>query len=235
MSLDPRTARQARKQAKREAKARLKARRAAVKAKLAEARAAQKAARAARPDVQRAERRKRVRRRLTLLALLLLLLLLRRCECDAPGEGPPPPDAAVDAAIAPDMGPDAAKPTAKKKAPRKKPIRSRIERRERPEFRNPTPPPADWLVALRIQVAARGPRMARCFEGTDRPGALEWRAVVDVERGVVSDHAFEPVLDGAQLSKKLERCLIAVLADPPYSLPPSEEIGRPRVSIIVEF
>ena len=26
-----------------------------------------------------------------------------------------------------------------------------------------------------------------------------------------------------------------VLADPPYSLPPSEETGRPRVSIIVEF
>lgn len=225
---DRRAARRAREQAQREARAAMKARRAAVKAKLAEARARR------RDDP--AARRRRLRRKLLLLALLLLLLLLRRCECETPVEGPPA-DAAVDAAVVvADMGPDAAPPAKKKKkAAPKPPIRARIGRKERPEFRNPTPPPADWLVALRIQVAARGPRLARCFEGTDRPGALEWTAVVDVERGVVSDHGFEPVLDGAQLSKALERCLIGVLSAPPYRLPAAPDAGRPRVSIIVEF
>lgn len=218
-----------RREARNAAKAAMKRRRAEVKARLA-------AARAARP-VDRAARKRSLRRRLMLLALLLLLLLLRRCECDDPPAGPAPmPDAAVDAGgPAEDMGPDAAKKPPRAKKPKKAPIEARIRGSERPEFQNPTPAPPDWLVALRIQVAARGPRMARCFEGAQQPGALQWSARVDIGRGVVSDHAFESVLGGADLSKTLERCLIGVLASPPYHLPPAPEAGQPRISIVVEF
>lgn len=219
--------RMTRREARKAAKAAMKRRRAEVKARLA-------AARAARP-VDRAARRRSLRRRLTLLLLLLLLLLLRRCECDEPPAGPMP-DAAVDAGgPASDMGIDAARKPARAKKAKPAPIEARIRGSERPEFQNPTPAPPDWLVALRIQVAARGPRLARCFEGAQQPGALQWSARVDIGRGVVSDHAFESVLGGADLSKALERCLVGVLASPPYHLPPAPEAGQPRISIVVEF
>lgn len=219
--------RPSRREARRAARRLMKQRRAEVKARLA----------AARAPADRARRRRNLRRRLVLLAILLLIyLLLRSCDCDDPPGAGPIADMGPDAAaMADDMGPDAARSRPRKKAAKPRPIEASIRGTGRPTFENPTPAPPDWLVALRIQVSARGPRLARCFEGADRPGALRWSARVDIPRGVVSDHDFEPVLGGADLSKDLRRCLVGVLADPRYHLPPAPEAGQPRISIVVEF
>jgi hypothetical protein len=96
--------------------------------------------------------------------------------------------------------------------------------------------PPLWLTSLRIQVAARSTRLAGCFEGTARPGALRWSVAVDPERGVVSDPEVEPTLAGQGLSNAQRRCVLGVLADPPYQLASGDEPATPaRVALVIEF
>ena len=203
----------------------VRARRAELRARLAEARAGQR-------------RRKSLRRRLIVLALLLLLyLLLRNCECDTPIVAPGAPDATAthpgpavvaDAALAPPV-------EAPRRAKRRRPIR--IAPTPRGELSTGTPTVPAWLAALQLQVAARGPRLATCFEGVDQPGALTWSAVVDRARGLVADQRFEPTLAGADLPPTRRACLATVLRDPPYRLPAGAddpEAGA-RITMVIEF
>jgi hypothetical protein len=141
--------------------------------------------------------------------------------------GHSPPDAAV----------AAPSPPAQRPRRRRRITHGRLTPVARPDYRNTAPSPNGWLSALRLQVSSRGPKLARCFEGTDRPGALRWRASLDVARGIAADHRFEPVLAGATLGKPLRRCLAAVLSDPPYRLPVAEgdPDGPAEVAIIIEF
>ncbi len=181
-----------------------------------------------------ADRDKR-RRRIAFFVLLVILLwlLLRGCDCEPEPEPEPGPGGPrvgvwlVDAGPAPPPPPP---PRARK--PRKK----RLKPKPRPTYEPKAPPPRSWLADFRLQVAARAPRLSRCFEGADAPGALKWTAAVDIARGVVSDHQFEAVLTGATLSKPLRRCLVGVLAKPAYRLSPDAKQPTPsRVSIIIEF
>ena len=171
--------------------------------------------------------------------MLLFYFMLRQCNC---AETPPPPVELAPVEPAPgvfllDAAPVAPLPAVKPphvaKAPRH---RGRMKPRSRPRYRNKAPSPQSWLPEFRLQVAARGPRLSRCFEGAERPGALKWTATVDTARGIVSDHHFEAVLTGATLSKTLRACLVHALSTPPYGL--STEDGRSspsRVSIVIEF
>ncbi|MCB9521790.1 MAG: hypothetical protein H6702_00240 [Myxococcales bacterium] len=222
-----------------EARRALKARRKALKHQLNQQLAQARRARAA--QRRRASRQRRLVWRLILLALLLLLYLcLRGCDCECDPGGPFGPrrgvpaarDAGPDAApaLAPDMGPPPSRPR-----PRRR-LKARTPAVERPAFHNARPPVEGWLAALRLQVAARGPRMSRCFEGSEAPGALRWTARVDVARGTVADHDFEPVLAGALITEPLRRCLVGVLSAPPFRLPPPDAPGPPaQVSILIEF
>ncbi|WNG58351.1 hypothetical protein F0U59_29125 [Archangium gephyra] len=89
---------------------------------------------------------------------------------------------------------------------------------------------------FRIQVAARSPRLAQCFSGTERPGALRWTAAVNAASGSVSDHALEPVGTGGELSGKQRDCVQGVLSSPGYRLKPEQKQDLPgRVSIVIEF
>lgn len=218
--------------ARRAARRAIRAKRAAARDQLRRARAAARETPAGR---RRARRRDR-RRRLALLALLVVIyLLLRGCDCDDPPPiDPPAPGAGAPSATPPE--PAAAPPPASPPAPRRP--RLRVEPTARPDYQNPTPAPPDWLAALRLQVAARAPRLARCFEGIDRPGALRWSAALDRSRGAVSDHRFDPVLGGVELPAALRACLAAALTAPRYTLPapdddaPAEPV---RFTIVIEF
>ena len=96
--------------------------------------------------------------------------------------------------------------------------------------------PPLWLASLRIQVAARSPRLAECFEGPTRPGTLRWSVAVDADHGVVSDPEVQPTLAGQDLSIAQRRCVLGVLADPPYQLATGDEPATPaRVALVIEF
>lgn len=179
------------------------------------------------PALERARARRARRRQRTLAAiavLLLLLLLLQRCE---PDEAPAPaPIAEVVARPAPPPAP----------APPRRPT-SKVRKQPRPPLKTEdlaTPP---WLSAFRLQVASRSTRLARCFSGVERPGALRWSALVDAGSGAVSEQALDAV-DGVVLTGPQRDCLQGVLAEPPYRLTPSKDDEHPlpaRVSLVVEF
>lgn len=183
---------------------------------------------------QRAQQPRRRKWKRWVVLVLLLLLLLMRCECDEPVEG------VVDAGlgVAPDVGAvvgDAGPPDAAASRPARRPRRAKVHlvARERPAFGKEAPEPDTWLPAFRLQVAARAPRLARCFEGAERPGALRWSAQLDPGLGLVSDQTFEPVLQGAGLSAARRACLAKVMAEPGYALEGGE--GVARVSMVIEF
>lgn len=96
---------------------------------------------------------------------------------------------------------------------------------------------APWLSAFRMQVAARGPRLGSCFEGSREPGALRWSAAIDPGSGVVSEHTLTPLQESVALRAPQKRCLLEVLSKPPYALPDvaATEATPRRVSIVVEF
>ncbi|QRO00826.1 hypothetical protein JRI60_18225 [Archangium violaceum] len=180
------------------------------------------------PAVRREKRRRRIRRVVTIAALLLLAMLVR-CEC-APSPPAPPPEPVVEPA--PEVKPKKPAPPASKP----KAFSDRMERQRRGSYQNEAQTSPSWLDDFRIQVAARSPRLAQCFSGTERPGALRWTAAVNAASGSVSDHALEPVGTGGELSGKQRDCVLGVLSSPGYRLKPEQKQDLPgRVSIVIEF
>jgi hypothetical protein len=179
------------------------------------------------PHIQKL-RAKRARRRQIALALiaalLLLLLLLQNCpEGHHPPPLVPPPVVVVEGTPTPTATPP--KHT------------GNIKKRKRPPFveeQLDTPP---WLPALRLQVAARSPRLAKCFAGVDRPGSLRWTATIDGETGTVFEQ--ELSTEGAAGLTVLQRkCVLSALESPTYKLVENTAEERPtpaRVSLLLEF
>lgn len=187
----------------------------------------------ARIEAARAERKRRRRKRVIklILFLILLWLLLRRCDTGLVFVPlvVPMPGAGMSVATA---GPKSTPPAPRRA--RAKPRRlQRVKTAARPVY---TPPPAGrapWLSALRLQVAARSPRLARCFEGLRQPGALTWTSSLDPSTGIAADHSFEPRSGGA-LAQPARLCLMAALSAPPFDLG-AQSGARTRVSLVIEF
>jgi hypothetical protein len=180
------------------------------------------------PAVRNA-RRKRWIRRGVISTILLLLLLFIRCDC---GEAPLPEPAVADAGV-PEKVVKPLKPPPKPKPP---PLDGKLAAQPRPAMgpQNPGGPP--WLDEFRIQVAARSPRLAQCFTGTERPGSLRWSASVNPQGGTVADQEMEPVGVGIDLTKEQRDCVATVLSKPVYKLTAPGAEGLPdRVGIVIEF
>jgi hypothetical protein len=111
-----------------------------------------------------------------------------------------------------------------------------VERQPRAHFANGAPTSPAWLAAFQLQVSARSPRLAACFTGSDRPGALRWTASLDPKSGAVSDHAFEPVGATAELSPAQRACAVKALSDPAYRLrsPTLQELPT-RIALVIAF
>lgn len=183
------------------------------------------------------QRRQRRRALLVVLLLVLVLLLLRQCDCANP-PGPPAAPPTVELPPIEPPAPKVVKPTPKvRKAKRpRRPTIAKIQTKNRPAYAPKPVSPTRWLTAFRLQIAARSPILARCFQGAQRPGALKWTATVDPRRGIVSDHSLEPTLAGAELTQPRRSCLIKALSTPPYRLPKPPGGDAPtRVSIVIEF
>jgi hypothetical protein len=206
----------------------MKRRRAGLREKFRAMKATSEAALAADPRVQKARRRRRLKR-IVAIALLLLLLLLIRCE------GPPAP-APIAAAV--DAGTPAEK-VVEKKAPPKRVAKQPVIASTpvaRPGFDAPARPPAEWVDEFRLQVAARSPRLAACFNGANRPGALRWTTLVSLQTGAVGEHDFESMGLSADLTRSQLECLQQVLSKPEYRLKDAPAEGLPeRVSLVLEF
>jgi hypothetical protein len=115
-------------------------------------------------------------------------------------------------------------------------LQGKVPEQPRPAFgpQNAGSPP--WLDEFRMQVAARSPRLADCFTGVERPGALRWAAAVNPNGGSVSDHELEPVGVGTDLSADQRKCILGVLSSPKYQLTVPGTSGLPnRVSLVIEF
>lgn len=200
-------------------------------------RASQRALRArvaAMPQIQkarRATRLKRLRRALT-VAVVLLLLSFIRCDC---GQGPLPEPVVVDAG-APLKEPIKPKPPLIK-AVKPGALSGKVALAPRDGFDPNARTSPDWLDAFRLQVAARSPRLAECFQGTDHPGALRWATAVNPDSGAVSDQSFEPIGASIDLTREQKVCLSRVLASPPYKVvtTPTDKALPNRVSLIIEF
>jgi hypothetical protein len=163
---------------------------------------------------------------LAILALLLLLLI-RDCSCAHPTVSPQVTAAPI---VSPGVEASIETPLS---TPR---ITGRVATTPRPAMTTEGVAPPLWLTALRIQVAARSPRLAECFEGTTRPGTLRWSVAVDPAHGVVSDPEVAPTLAGQELSHSQRRCVLGVLADPPYQLTTGDQPATPaRVALVIEF
>lgn len=198
-------------------------RRAALTARI-EARKAELQARLdqRRPQTQR-------RRRwpwLLLLLLLLLLLCMRPCRCTPVPDGPlaePEEEATGEGEAA-------------ESPPEPEPLTGHIDRTDRPAMPTPAPAPLTWIDAFRMQVAARGPRLAACFEGSAEPGTFKWTVLVEPVEGKVSDPTLEPTLGSAPLTQAQRACALEVLSTPAYHLDGGGERSTPsRVSMVIEF
>ncbi len=196
-----------------------------LRRQLAESKARFRAELRASPRFQERARRRRRRSLTTLMMALLLLLFIDRCECGPaplppPAPKPAPPDAGVARAAFPRLDAGFVAPS------------------HRAKFGLEEPAPPVWLDEFRLQVAARSTKLADCFRGVNRPGALRWSTGVNVKSGQVSDHALEPVGEAPGLDATRRECLIHALSEPTYRLdpkgipPPSTPV---RVSIVLEF
>ena len=177
----------------------------------------------------RRERRRRIRQAIAAVIVALLLLLIR-CDC---GPGTPPPVAKVAEVEPPEPKP---KPKVKVKPGPKKGLDGQGTRLNRGDLGVGAPPPPSWIDEFQLQVAARSPRLAQCFTGMDRPGALRWSVSVNGKSGATSDHEFEPVGVSSELSPEQRECVVKVLSNPGYKLTAPEKEALPnRISLVIEF
>lgn len=183
------------------------------------------------PAVRRAQMRRRVRRAVGFSALVLLAAFLR-CECPKP---PTPPPAPAKEAVP--SKPEARVKVAVPPKAKQPPVGGVLETQPRPKYQGSASAPPTWLDEFHLQVAARSPRLAECFTGAERPGALRWTAAVNPRSGAVSDHELEPVRPGSILDAKQRECVLRVLSSPSYRLsaPPTPEALPSRVSLVIEF
>lgn len=180
------------------------------------------ARRPTRAEQEAAERRRRWATVILMLLLLLLLLLLWPCrEEEPPAPAPAPPVPAATAAPRP--------------PPPVPEARVQVPPSDRPAYAPEDPGGLPWLASLRQQVAARSPRLARCFVGVDQPGRLRWSAAVAPATGQVSDPTIEPTLGADPLSSEQRECVLGVLADPPYRLGADGRSTPTRVGLVIEF
>jgi hypothetical protein len=202
-------------------------RRRALKKEMAEARDEAEARLGEVPAVRRERRRRRVKRILGLILLAVLASFLR-CECGEPSTAPPksPRELVVDG------GARKAPPGPQLRAP----VGGRLGRQPRAAFPEASPVALSWLEDFRIQVAARSPRLARCFTGASQPGTLRWSAALHPSSGAVSDQKLEAVDSESSLGEAQRVCVEAALSSPAYRLvAPSGEADSLRVSLVIEF
>lgn len=212
--------------------AELTRRRARLQAKLQ----AQRAAAQRRLDEGPAGRARRERRKTwagrTVVALAFLVLLLARCQECAP-------KAAVvvvlDGGVSCPTGPLLKPKPVVVRRPEVPPLK--VSKQRRPEWDVAPGGPPPWLDGFRLQVAARGPRLAACFDGVERPGALRWSVAMEPVGGAVSEHAFERLAPGPELSATQQACVQGVLSKPGYKLgtAPGAPSTPTRVSMVIEF
>lgn len=184
----------------------------------------------ANPVVRRERKRRRVRRAVG-LAVLALLLLLVRCEC-----APPPPEVLEKGAEMAAPEPKQPMPPPAPAATKPPPLKARIKSVQRASYEGQAQVPPTWLEEFRLQVAARSPRLATCFTGTDRPGALRWTAALNAESGAVSDHELETVGAATSVSQAQHECLLKALSNPTYRLNvPKGQALPDRVGMVIEF
>jgi hypothetical protein len=206
---------------------------AALRKRMKQSRDAARAKLDAIPAVREARRKRRIRQGVGLVVLLLLALFFR-CDCT--------PEPAV-VVVAPT--PDAGTPVVEKKPAvpvkvKQKPLTGKVDTQPRGKYENDSSATPSWLDEYRLQVAARSPRLAECFTGAERPGALRWSASVNAASGAVSDHGLEPVGPGPSVQDSQRECVLRVLSNPPYKLNvPKEEAEQQklprRISIVIEF
>jgi hypothetical protein len=179
------------------------------------------------PAVRR-ERRRRAVRRTLLLALILLLLCLIRCDCQSGPAAEP---------VAAEPIAEVVKPKVVVRAPVKRaPLQGATAHQPRSAFPAEAPGNPTWLEEFHLQVAARSPRLAQCFTGSDRPGALRWTSSVNPESGAVSDHELEPVGPASELGHEQRECIIRALSSPNYKLTvPKAEALPNRIGLVIEF
>lgn len=172
--------------------------------------------------VIRERRQRRRRQRLLLTVLILLLLSMLRCSCLVPLPSMEDSPAPVVLTSVPQPPP---------------PLNGALQKGRRAKYRSAAPTPPDWLDEFRLQVSARSPRLANCFRGADKPGAIRWSSSVNAASGAVSDHELEPVGGGVSLSEKTKQCLVDVLVAPAYRLqvPAGMQSTPMRLSIVIEF
>lgn len=204
----------------------LRARRRQLRAELRRRKRAARATLRARRRASREERDPgRTRRRILLGLALLLLLFFHDCRCDPPSD---PPSTGRRFAATPPPAPEALPPL---------PPGARTPTSPRPAYRPEPAPTHPWLDAFRLQVAARSPRLAACFEGVQAPGTLRWTTGVVPQTGRVVDHQFEPLSTSLPLTNAQTACARAALTEPPYTLEATPDDGSPpvRVSLLIEF
>ena len=168
-----------------------------------------------------------------LILLLILILFLLRDSCSEMGgkiERPNNVDIPKKNHVA------GVKKSSVKKHTLSKRSTGRFNSRKRSDFILSSPKPQPWITGFRMQVAARSGRLARCFEGADRPGAIKWSGAVEPTEGTVSDHTIEPILYGGEIPNSKLNCLKNVLTYPPYILTGESNFATPsRVGMVIEF
>jgi hypothetical protein len=213
----------------REIRRALRRQRAAMRAELKRSKQRVREQLAKNPQLQARARRRRRRRQQVALAIaaLIALALLRCCSC---GEGAPQPVSPETKDAGTDAG--AAAPLAKK------PLTApRVGLLRRGDLKLDDTKALPWLDEFRMQVAARSPKLANCFHGADKPGALRWTTELNPTSGQVSNHALEPIGGTLGLNQPQRECLVQALSEPRYRLqqPPGESSTPSRVSIMLEF
>lgn len=181
------------------------------------------------PGVRRERRRRRTRRALSATVLLLLLCLLR-CDC-GPEPAPPVPEILVEV----EAPAQVTKPVVPAPA-RRRPLSLKTEPKPRTGYAGEVQAGPSWLDDFRLQVSARSGRLAQCFAGTERPGALRWSTSVNPENGAVSEHELEPVGQSVELGGEQRACVLLALSSPAYRLSEAQQQALPkRISLVIEF